>query len=84
MAGVSVSRIYLLAKDLTGFIRSRYMKFMIDGAKSKGATPIISSTTPTNPYETSSTINFTPGRVSPAGLNMPFSFQLNFIRSCSL
>ncbi|KAF8596847.1 putative rhamnogalacturonan acetyl esterase [Ceratobasidium sp. AG-I] len=39
-----------------------YIKFMIEGAKSKGASPIISSTTPTNPYETSSTINFTPGR----------------------
>jgi rhamnogalacturonan acetylesterase len=37
---------------------------MIDGAKSKGATPVISSTTPTNPYETSDTVVFTPGRVS--------------------
>jgi hypothetical protein len=43
---------------------SRYIKLMIDGAKSKGATPIISSTTPTNPYETSDTVAFTPGRVS--------------------
>ena len=29
---------------------------MIDGAKSKGATPIISAQTPTNPYENSNTI----------------------------
>ena len=29
---------------------------MIDGAKSKGATPIISSQTPNNPYEGSTTI----------------------------
>lgn len=29
---------------------------MIDGAKSKGANPIISSQTPNNPYENSATI----------------------------
>jgi hypothetical protein len=37
---------------------------MIDGAKSKGATAIISSTTPNNPFEGVSKINYTPGRVS--------------------
>jgi rhamnogalacturonan acetylesterase len=35
---------------------------MIDGAKSKGATPIISSQTPNNPYENSSTIINAPTR----------------------
>lgn len=30
---------------------------MIDGAKSKGATPIISSQTPDNPYKNRTTIN---------------------------
>ncbi|GAB1518576.1 hypothetical protein RhiTH_001638 [Rhizoctonia solani] len=39
-----------------------YVKWMIDGAKSKGATPIISSTTPNNPFEGVSKINYTPGR----------------------
>ncbi|CAE6354268.1 unnamed protein product [Rhizoctonia solani] len=39
-----------------------YIKWMIDGAKSKGATPIISSTTPNNPFEGVTTINYTPGR----------------------
>lgn len=41
-----------------------YIKWMIDGAKSKGATPIISSQTPNNPFEGVTTINYTPGRVS--------------------
>lgn len=35
---------------------------MIDGAKSKGATPIISSQTPNNPYENSDTIVNSPPR----------------------
>ncbi|KDN33987.1 hypothetical protein RSAG8_12918, partial [Rhizoctonia solani AG-8 WAC10335] len=35
---------------------------MIDGAKSKGATPIISSTTPNDPFEGVANINYTPGR----------------------
>ena len=35
---------------------------MIDGAKSKGATPIISSQTPNNPYENSTTIVNSPSR----------------------
>ncbi|KAH7326792.1 SGNH hydrolase-type esterase domain-containing protein [Rhizoctonia solani] len=39
-----------------------YIKRMIDGAKSKGATPIISSTTPNNPFENVNKINFTPSR----------------------
>ncbi|CEL56297.1 Rhamnogalacturonan acetylesterase OS=Aspergillus aculeatus GN=rha1 PE=1 SV=1 [Rhizoctonia solani AG-1 IB] len=39
-----------------------YIKWMIDGAKSKGATAIISSTTPNNPFEGVSKINYTPGR----------------------
>jgi rhamnogalacturonan acetylesterase len=36
---------------------------MVDGALSKGATPILSSQTPNNPYEGVDTINFTPSRV---------------------
>ena len=35
---------------------------MIDGAKSKGATPIISSQTPNNPYENRTTISTTAAR----------------------
>ncbi|KAG8741254.1 hypothetical protein FRC10_003134 [Ceratobasidium sp. 414] len=39
-----------------------YVGWMIDGAKSKGATPIISSQTPNNPYENSTTIINSPPR----------------------
>ncbi|KAG9122419.1 hypothetical protein FRC07_001208 [Ceratobasidium sp. 392] len=39
-----------------------YVKWMIDGAKSKGATPIISAQTPNNPYENSDTIINSPPR----------------------
>ncbi|KAG9116351.1 hypothetical protein FRC07_007477, partial [Ceratobasidium sp. 392] len=39
-----------------------YIKWMIDGAKSKGATPIISGQTPNNPFEGVTTINYTPSR----------------------
>ncbi|CAE6510338.1 unnamed protein product [Rhizoctonia solani] len=39
-----------------------YVKWMIDGAKSKGATPIISSQTPNNPFEGVTAINYTPSR----------------------
>ncbi|KAJ7261996.1 putative rhamnogalacturonan acetyl esterase [Mycena rebaudengoi] len=39
-----------------------YLKAMVDGALSKGATPILSSQTPNNPYEGVDTINFTPSR----------------------
>ncbi|CAE6527580.1 unnamed protein product [Rhizoctonia solani] len=41
-----------------------YVGWMIDGAKSKGATPIISAQTPNNPYENSATIINSPSRVS--------------------
>ncbi|KAG8756190.1 hypothetical protein FRC12_010643 [Ceratobasidium sp. 428] len=41
-----------------------YVKWMIDGAKSKGATPIISGQTPNNPFEGVTAINYTPTRVS--------------------
>ncbi|QRV88581.1 carbohydrate esterase family 12 protein [Ceratobasidium sp. AG-Ba] len=39
-----------------------YVKWMIDGAKSKGATPIISGQTPNNPFEGVTKINYTPTR----------------------
>ncbi|EUC62809.1 GDSL-like lipase/acylhydrolase [Rhizoctonia solani AG-3 Rhs1AP] len=39
-----------------------YVGWMIDGAKSKGATPIISAQTPNNPYENSDTIVNSPPR----------------------
>ncbi|KAJ1302492.1 hypothetical protein OPQ81_002810 [Rhizoctonia solani] len=39
-----------------------YVGWMIDGAKSKGATPIISAQTPNNPYENSDTIINSPPR----------------------
>ncbi|KEP47544.1 GDSL-like lipase/acylhydrolase [Rhizoctonia solani 123E] len=39
-----------------------YVGWMIDGAKSKGATPIVSAQTPNNPYEKSDTIVNTPPR----------------------
>ncbi|KAH7338653.1 putative rhamnogalacturonan acetyl esterase [Rhizoctonia solani] len=39
-----------------------YVGWMIDGAKSKGATPIISAQTPNNPYENSDTIINSPSR----------------------
>ncbi|KAG8705308.1 hypothetical protein FRC11_009134 [Ceratobasidium sp. 423] len=39
-----------------------YVGWMIDGAKSKGATPIISAQTPNNPYENSATIINSPSR----------------------
>ncbi|GAB1525682.1 hypothetical protein RhiTH_008845 [Rhizoctonia solani] len=39
-----------------------YVGWMIDGAKSKGATPIVSGQTPNNPYENSATIINSPPR----------------------
>ncbi|CAE6419351.1 unnamed protein product [Rhizoctonia solani] len=39
-----------------------YVGWMIDGAKSKGATPIVSGQTPNNPYENSDTIINSPPR----------------------
>ncbi|CAE6460860.1 unnamed protein product [Rhizoctonia solani] len=39
-----------------------YVGRMIDGAKSKGATPIVSAQTPNNPYENSATIVNSPPR----------------------
>ncbi|CAE6500656.1 unnamed protein product [Rhizoctonia solani] len=39
-----------------------YVGWMIDGAKSKGATPIVSAQTPNNPYENSDTIINSPPR----------------------
>ncbi|KAG8747487.1 hypothetical protein FRC11_012302 [Ceratobasidium sp. 423] len=59
--------------------RRAYVSWMIDGAKSKGATPIISSQTPNNPYENSDTIVNSPPRNTAAKKGVPY---VNHFAAC--
>jgi rhamnogalacturonan acetylesterase len=57
---------------------STYLRRMIADAKAKGATPIISSQTPNNPYENSDTIVYSPPRFVPYAQNVAVAAAVPF------